>query len=75
MFAVDIMPNPRLTDDQIKTIFRPLFNDLIKRVSEIAGHDVALLFALRRKLAKELTYKERSGTNERRKLKKMKRLA
>jgi hypothetical protein len=39
MFDVDIMPNPRLTEDQIKTIFRPLFDDLIKRVSEIAGDD------------------------------------
>jgi len=55
MFVVDVIPNPRLTDDQIKTIFRPLFDDLIKRVSEIAGHDADLLFALRRKLAKELT--------------------
>ena len=67
------MPNPILTkDEQVKA------NELLTRIrqelAELADGDAERLFAYRRKIAKMLVYDERSGPNERRKLKALKRI-
>jgi hypothetical protein len=69
------MPNPQLTKEQIKTHFTPLFQRVVGDLVQLAGGDEGLLFALRRKLAKELTYEERSGPSVRKRLKRLKREA
>jgi hypothetical protein len=65
------MPNPILTKEQLVHA-----NELLSRIRTeieiLASNDKDLLFAYRRKIAKMLTYDERSGPNERRKLKTIK---
>lgn len=65
------MPNPILSKAQLEQA-----NELLTRVraelTVLSDGDPALLFAYRRKVAKMLIYDERSGPNERRKLKKLK---
>jgi RNase P subunit RPR2 len=67
------VPNPILNKDQLAKA-----NELLERVRQelqtLAGDDPNLMFAYRRKVAKMLVYDERSGPNERRKLKSAKRL-
>lgn len=62
------MSNRRLTPGELVVANAPL-DELRARMAGIAGEDAALLFALRRKIAKELTYDERSKPMERRRLK------
>ncbi len=54
-----IMPNRQLTAQELQSIANPLLKTVRDRLLELSGRDVGLLFALRRKLAKELTYDER----------------
>lgn len=66
------MANRRLTTDELATA-NALLDELRARMSTLAAGDADLLFALRRKIAKELTYDERSKPLERRRLKAQKR--
>lgn len=63
------MANPRLTTEQREKLFKPLF-DLVKaELQRLSGDDDYLLWALRRKLTKELIYLERGTPAHRNKLK------
>lgn len=62
------MPNPRLTPNQLE-LARTLLDEVRDQLRALSGGDPELLFAYRRKLAKELTYDERSKPIERRRLK------
>jgi hypothetical protein len=53
------MANPQLTKQQREEIFTPLFRKITEELDRLSSGDPDLLFALRRKLAKELIYKER----------------
>ncbi|CAN5118111.1 hypothetical protein BH10PLA2_BH10PLA2_00130 [soil metagenome] len=65
------MPNPILTAEQLEKA-NELLTSIRADLAALAGGDPDLLFAYRRKVAKMLTYDERSGPNERRKLKRVK---
>ena len=67
------MPNPILTNEQRVTLFQPLFASVLERLTELSAGDPNLLFALRRKLAKELQYQERGTPQHRGLLKATKR--
>ncbi len=66
------MPNPRLTPEQRTTLFLPLFEKIRKEMEQVSGGDLKVLWALRRKIAKELGYLERGKPADRRKLQKQK---
>lgn len=66
------MPNRNLTPDELE-LARELLKSIRERIEALAGGDADLRFAYRRKIAKELTYDERSGPMARRKLKAQKR--
>jgi hypothetical protein len=66
------MPNPRLTSDQLLKV-KALLNRMRWKLLRLAGDDLELLFAYRRKLAKELIYDERSKPSYRKRLKEKKR--
>lgn len=66
------MPNRQLTKVELAELFAPLMNQVRLRLAELSQGDAALLWALRRKLFKELMYDERSKPMERRVLKKRK---
>ena len=66
------MPNPQLSKGQRDDLFAPLFEKLLADLALVSQGDPRLLWALRRKLAKELTYLERSTPAVRTKLKAMK---
>lgn len=65
------MANRKLTEDELKRA-----NELLARIRErlttLAGGDPSLLFAYRRKVAKELQYDERGKPGVRRQLKALK---
>lgn len=63
------MANPQLTKEQRETLFQPLFERVKAELERLASGDARLLWALRRKLTKELGYLERSTPNARNKLK------
>jgi hypothetical protein len=63
------MSNPQLTPEQRTSLFTPLFCRTKEELERLSGGDARLLWALRRKLAKELTYLERSTPAARTKLK------
>lgn len=63
--------NPRLTKEQRDSLFRPLFASIVQQIETAAGSDEDVLWALRRKIAKELVYLERSPPAVRTKLKKL----
>src|SRR5690242_18976336 len=67
------MPNRTLTQEELRGLFGPLFADVKSKLDTLSGGDPALLFALRRKLKKELEYLERGKPMERRVLKAAKR--
>jgi ribosomal protein L44E len=67
------MPNRQLTSTELSTLFYPLFADVKETLEELSGGDRELLFALRRKLSKELSYLERGKPMERKLLKAAKR--
>lgn len=64
------MPNPRLTDSQRKELFAPLFELIKSELKRLSDGDEKVLWALRRKLTKELGYLERGTPAERNSLKK-----
>jgi ribosomal protein L44E len=66
------MANRRLTPDELVTA-NGLLNELRAKLANAAAGNAELHFALRRKIAKELTYDERSKPMERRRLKAQKR--
>jgi len=63
------MANPRLTNEQRTELFAPLFERLKAELYALSRDDARLMWALRRKLAKELVYIERSTPAARNKLK------
>lgn len=63
------MAGPRLTDEQREKIFAPLFKRVLADLKRVSKGDPLLLWALRRKLGKELTYLERSTPTRRKLLK------
>lgn len=69
------MTNRRLSDLELATLADPLVREVRARLRDLAGDDDPLLWALRRKLAKELTYDERGSPAHRRLLKTKKRKA
>jgi ribosomal protein L44E len=69
------IPNRMLSATELRDLFSPLLSGVRAQLLEAAGGDTDLHWALRRKLAKELTYDERSKPMQRRALKKRKRAA
>jgi hypothetical protein len=53
------MANPQLTPEQRKQLFASLFDQVRKELERLSNGDPRLLWALRRKLTKELGYLER----------------
>jgi hypothetical protein len=66
------MSNPQLTKEQRERLFMPLFEHIKGRLDQLSNGDSRLLWALRRKLAKELTYLERGKPSQRKRLKEQK---
>lgn len=66
--------NRQLSAEERSTLFAPLVDQVRLRLRELSGADDALLWALRRKLAKELSYDERGTPTHRVMLKRQKRL-
>jgi hypothetical protein len=62
------MPNRNLTSDELAKA-NTLLTEIRARLRELAGDDNTLLFAYRRKIAKELGYDERGKPGDRNKLK------
>jgi len=67
------MANPQLTKQQRENLFSPLFQKTKDELDRLSAGDADLLFALRRKLAKDLGYLERGTPMQRRQLKAKKR--
>jgi len=67
------MPNPQLTKNQRTEMFDPLFEWIKEQLKQLSGNDPDLLFALRRKLYKELSYLERGCPMSRKRVKALKR--
>ena len=67
------MPNRQLTPSELKELFTPLIAEVRGRLAKLSGGAPDLLWALRRKVAKELTYDERGKPMQRRELKARKR--
>jgi len=67
------MANPQLTKEQREELFAPLFKRTKEELDRLSDGDGDLLFALRRKLAKDLGYLERGVPMMRVKLKAQKR--
>jgi hypothetical protein len=65
------MPNRNLSADELKRA-NELLGDIRKRLTELADGDSLLLFAYRRKVAKELGYDERGKPGARKQLKALK---
>jgi hypothetical protein len=65
------MPNRNLNAEQL-AMANELLTEIRKRLGDLSGSDLELLFAYRRKIAKELTYDERGKPNARNKLKALK---
>lgn len=63
------MPNRKLTIEELKSLAAPLLKSVRARLVKLTAGDSDLLFALRRKLSKELQYDERGKPMARRKLK------
>lgn len=67
------MPNRILTEDERKELFLPFIDEVRRRLEELSEGNQDLLWALRRKLYKTLTYDERDNPTNRRILKQVKR--
>ena len=67
------MANRQLTPSELEGLFRPLWSEVVGRLEALSSGDGDLLWALRRKLAKELSYAERGRPTDRRVLKALKR--
>ena len=61
--------NRQLTTDELTVLFQPLMEDVRTRLLELSQGDLDLHWALRRKLAKELSYDERGKPGARKQLK------
>ncbi len=66
--------NRNLTQTELRDLFAPLFTDVRAKLDVASAGDADLLWALRRKLAKELSYLERGKPMERKALKLAKRV-
>jgi hypothetical protein len=69
------MSTPRLTDTQRAELFVPLFATTRAELDRLSAGDDRLLWALRRKLTKELIYLERGTPQMRNALKRRKMIA
>ena len=67
------MPNRQLTSTELESLARPLLKQIRGTLEEMSAGDQQLLWALRRKVAKELIYDERGKPLHRIALKKRKR--
>jgi hypothetical protein len=67
------MKNRQLTLEELRNLATPLLKSVRARLNKLSRGDQGLLFALRRKLAKELIYDERGKPIARVKLKSEKR--
>jgi ribosomal protein L44E len=67
------VPNRQLTAIELEQLLRPLLGDVRARLEILSSGDKELHWALRRKLAKELGYDERTRPGDRRALKAYKR--
>jgi hypothetical protein len=67
------MANRKLSSEELRSIAWPFIAEVRRRLTDLSAGDEDLHWALRRKLAKELTYDERSKPMERRALKAFKR--
>ena len=67
------MPNRQLSKDELEKLAYPLLADVRRKLKEISDGNEELLWALRRKIAKELSYDERGKPMQRVALKKKKR--
>ncbi len=63
------MANPQLTKEQREKLFSPLFDTVKNDLKDASKNDSRLLWALRRKLVKELGYLERGTPAHRKQLK------
>jgi hypothetical protein len=70
--VVERMANRTLNTDELARA-NDVLREVMARLEALAGDDSELLFAYRRKVAKQLIYAERSGPMARRKLKAQKR--
>ena len=68
------MPTRKLTDEE-RSRAEPLLAQIRESLEKLSGGDRELLFAYRRKIAKELTYDERSSPARRKSLKRRKLIA
>src|SRR5437016_4824155 len=66
------MANPQLTAKQRENLFEPVFASTQAELERLSGSDPQVLWALRRKLTKELIYLERGDPQKRRTLKRRK---
>src|SRR2546430_7602510 len=64
--------NRILSDTELREVFAPLFAQVVAKIEEGAAGDPGMLFALRRKLSKELEYLERGKPMQRRAIKRRK---
>lgn len=67
------MSNRQLTPQELERLANPLLNEVRSKLATLSGGDQHLLWALRRKIAKELGYDERGKPMHRVALKKRKR--
>lgn len=67
------MGNRQLSTEESQKLFNPLIDEIRRPLTTLSSGDQDLLWALRRKLFKELTYHERGKPVQRRKLKTQKR--
>lgn len=69
-----IVPTRKLTDEE-RTRVQPLLEQIRAALKDLSAGDSELLFAYRRKIAKELSYDERSKPSQRKSLKRRKLIA
>ena len=69
------MTNRLLSETELRDLFSPMFHEVRDLLVQASSGDEELLWALRRKLAKELTYEERSKPAQRKRLKRSKRIS
>ena len=67
------MPNRQLAEHELQNLAYPLLKEIRAKLEKLSGDDEELLWALRRKITKELGYDERGKPAHRTALKKRKR--
>jgi hypothetical protein len=67
------MPNRRLTKEELEKLAYPLLAEIRGKLQSLSNGDKELLWALRRKITKQLGYDERNNPAHRTALKKSKR--